>query len=371
MSFTLTALKEAINEYTQNTNWGSATGDGTGQINAIIRQAEERINYVVQIANYNTKSTTGDLAVSGTSVTVDDSVTGPIAPIYFRIRAGADVAGNAWSYLLLKDYNFLQEYAPVDSATGTPKYYAFYNDAQASPPLNTGTFAFAPIASGAFDYEILYFFEPDSLITADASSTTRTCTLDETITVQLDSGTTAGIAIGSSVTGTGIASGTTVAGIGSTATTRTCTTATNTTLELTSGSTAGLSFGDPISGTNITAGTTIAGITDTDTLTMSAVGEGAGSAEITFGAEAVTLSEVATASSSGTELTFGNNLTWLSTHATNALLYACLVEAYTFLKGEADLMQLYDAKFKEALQTLVMTEQGNYRTGFRTRQKAA
>ena len=58
---------------------------------------------------------------------------------------------------------------------------------------------------------------------------------------------------------------------------------------------------------------------------------------------------------------------WLAVHGKNALLYACLVEAYTFLKGEADLMQLYDTKFKEALQTLVMVEQGNYRTTYRNR----
>ena len=237
MSFTLTTLKEAIDDYTQNTDWGSATGDGTGQINAIIRQAEERINSIVQIANYNTKSTSGDLALSGTSVTVADSVTAPIAPVYFKIRAGDGVAANAWSYLLLKDYNFLQEYAPVDSTTGTPKYYAFYNDAQGTTPTNLATFAFAPVSSGAFDYEILYFFEPASLITVDAAS--------------------------------------------------------------------------------------------------------------------------------------ADTLTWLSTHGTNALLYACLVEAYTFMKGEADLMQLYDMKFKEALQALVITEQGNYRTSFRDRQRAA
>jgi hypothetical protein len=30
-------------------------------------------------------------------------------------------------------------------------------------------------------------------------------------------------------------------------------------------------------------------------------------------------------------------------------LYGSLVEAYTYLKGENDLLQLYDAKYKEAL----------------------
>lgn len=41
--------------------------------------------------------------------------------------------------------------------------------------------------------------------------------------------------------------------------------------------------------------------------------------------------------------------TWLGDENDAVLLYACLVEAYTFMKGEPDLLQLYDTKFKEAL----------------------
>lgn len=42
--------------------------------------------------------------------------------------------------------------------------------------------------------------------------------------------------------------------------------------------------------------------------------------------------------------------TWLGDNFDSVLLYGSLVEAYTFLKGEADLMALYDGKYKEALQ---------------------
>ena len=42
--------------------------------------------------------------------------------------------------------------------------------------------------------------------------------------------------------------------------------------------------------------------------------------------------------------------TWLGDNFDTVLLYGSLVEAYTFLKGEADLMALYDGKYKEALQ---------------------
>jgi hypothetical protein len=44
--------------------------------------------------------------------------------------------------------------------------------------------------------------------------------------------------------------------------------------------------------------------------------------------------------------------TWLSTNAKNALLYGALVEAYTFLKGEQDLMALYENRFMQEIERL-------------------
>lgn len=40
---------------------------------------------------------------------------------------------------------------------------------------------------------------------------------------------------------------------------------------------------------------------------------------------------------------------WLGDNFDTVLLYGSLVEAYTFMKGEADMTQLYDAKYKEAV----------------------
>ena len=44
--------------------------------------------------------------------------------------------------------------------------------------------------------------------------------------------------------------------------------------------------------------------------------------------------------------------TWISTNAPNTILYASLVEAYTYMKGEPDLLTLYNNRFTEALQRL-------------------
>ena len=43
---------------------------------------------------------------------------------------------------------------------------------------------------------------------------------------------------------------------------------------------------------------------------------------------------------------------WLGTNAELCLLYGSLVEAYTFMKGEPDLLQLYNGRFTESLEWL-------------------
>ena len=61
--------------------------------------------------------------------------------------------------------------------------------------------------------------------------------------------------------------------------------------------------------------------------------------------------------------------TWLGDENEAVLLYGCLVEAYTFMKGEPDLLQLYDTKFKEALVKLKELGDGkNRRDAYRSGQ---
>jgi hypothetical protein len=59
---------------------------------------------------------------------------------------------------------------------------------------------------------------------------------------------------------------------------------------------------------------------------------------------------------------------WLGDNLDTVLLYGSLVEAYTFMKGEADMMQLYNGKYTEALQLAKRLGDGlekndSYRTG--------
>jgi hypothetical protein len=59
---------------------------------------------------------------------------------------------------------------------------------------------------------------------------------------------------------------------------------------------------------------------------------------------------------------------WLGDNFDTALLYGSLVEAYTFMKGETDMLAVYDGKYKEALAQAKrlgdgMERQDSYRSG--------
>ena len=60
-------------------------------------------------------------------------------------------------------------------------------------------------------------------------------------------------------------------------------------------------------------------------------------------------------------LSGSNTTTYLSTEFPNGLLYACLVEAYGFLKGPADMIQYYEGKYKQALEGFTVEQMGRRR----------
>jgi hypothetical protein len=61
------------------------------------------------------------------------------------------------------------------------------------------------------------------------------------------------------------------------------------------------------------------------------------------------------------------NTSWYGEHAETALLYGSLVEAYTFMKGDQDIMELYRLRYDEAMRALmgvgVRSTRDDYRDG--------
>jgi len=60
-------------------------------------------------------------------------------------------------------------------------------------------------------------------------------------------------------------------------------------------------------------------------------------------------------------LSASNTTTYLSKEFPNGLLYACLVEAYGFLKGPVDMIQFYEKKYTEAAQGFSIEQMGRRR----------
>ena len=70
----------------------------------------------------------------------------------------------------------------------------------------------------------------------------------------------------------------------------------------------------------------------------------------------------------------GSGTTWLSENAQMAMLYGSLIEAYIYMKGEADVMANYEKRFTEAMTGMKMLGENkevtdDYRTGMLVRPK--
>ena len=62
-----------------------------------------------------------------------------------------------------------------------------------------------------------------------------------------------------------------------------------------------------------------------------------------------------------TRLSSSNTTSWLGDNAPMALLYGCLAEAFKFLKGPAEMLQLYEQSYKRAIQDLMVEQTGRHR----------
>jgi len=62
-----------------------------------------------------------------------------------------------------------------------------------------------------------------------------------------------------------------------------------------------------------------------------------------------------------TRLSSSNTTSWLGDNAPKALLYGCLAEAFKFLKGPAEMLQLYEQSYQRAIQALMIEQTGRHR----------
>lgn len=150
MSFTYAQLKQAIQDYTENTETTFVNN-----LPLFIQIAEERILKSVQLSLFR-KNATANATTSNQYLACPADFLAPFSLSY--TDAGGDKV-----FVELKDVSFLQEYTPDTSVTGQPKYYAQFDNTNfiLSPPPNTN-----------YVMELHYFYRPASLTAGSDSGTT-------------------------------------------------------------------------------------------------------------------------------------------------------------------------------------------------------
>lgn len=141
MTYNLTQLKQAIQDYTENSETTFVNN-----LDNIIRNTEERILKLVDL-DYFRENATANM-VSGNKYL--NTPSNYLSSFSF---AFTDSNGDT-QFLLQKDVNFLQEYWPDSTQTAAPKYYAQFD---------IDNFILAPTPDDAYNVEIHYFYRPNSI----------------------------------------------------------------------------------------------------------------------------------------------------------------------------------------------------------------
>ena len=149
MSFTYDSLKQAIQDYTENSETTFVNN-----LPVFIRAAEERILKNVQLNLFMRNQ-------QGTMTTNNQYLGAPsdfLAPFSITVT----VSGKK-QFLEFKDLSFIEEFNPDYTVTGVPRYYAQFD---------VGNFIVAPTPDQDYAVEVQYLFRPASLTSGAGTGTT-------------------------------------------------------------------------------------------------------------------------------------------------------------------------------------------------------
>jgi len=267
-------------------------------MNTFIQQAEQRIYNTVQLANLR-KNVTGSLTASNKYLSCPDD----FLSVYSL--AVYPAAGGDYLYLLNKDVNFIRDAYPNPATTGKPKHYAIFGPQSAN--VNELTFIVGPTPDASYNAELHYYYIPESIIqtpvTALGSITGGSVYTNGTyLNVALTGGAGSGAVANIVVSGNAVTS-----------------------VSLTQGGT-GFVVGDTLTAAASSIGGTGSGFS----LPVSTVGNALGR-------------------------------TWLGDNFDSALLYGTMCEAITYMKGEPDMVQLYQQRYTQAIALLKNLGDGKQR----------
>ena len=140
MSFTYSQLKQAIQDYAENTETSFVSN-----LPVFIRNAEERILKTVQLTEFR-RNVTANVTLGNRFLSMPSDY---LSTYSLSITSSGDKF-----FLDHKDVNFLEEYWPNNINTGRPRYYAEFS---------SSSFTLAPTPDAGYQAELHYFFRPTSL----------------------------------------------------------------------------------------------------------------------------------------------------------------------------------------------------------------
>ena len=141
MTYTHTTLKTAIQDYTENSETTFVNN-----LDNFIKNTEERILKLVDL-DFFRKNASAAMTSGNKYLSCPSDFLSSFSLSYID-------ASNNHNFLLQKDVNFLQEFAPDDTATGAPKYYAQFD---------VENFILAPTPNSNYAVELHYYYRPASI----------------------------------------------------------------------------------------------------------------------------------------------------------------------------------------------------------------
>lgn len=150
MSFTYGELKQAIQDFIE-----SSETKLVNNLPLFIRMAEERILKGVQLSLFQ-KNATATTTIGNQYLPVPSDF---LAPMALNIRGVDDDK----VFLEFKDLSFVQTFTPDPATTGTPRYYAQFDN---------GYFLLGPTPDAVYTAQLQYLYRPESLTAGADSATT-------------------------------------------------------------------------------------------------------------------------------------------------------------------------------------------------------
>lgn len=142
------SLTTLIQQYCESTE-----SSFVANIPTFVQLAEERIYNSVQIPAIR-RNQIGTLSIGNKYLTLPSDWLAT-----FSLAVITPVTG-VQEFLLDKDVNFIRQSYPNPSDTGTPKYYAIFDD---------NTLILGPTPDNAYQVEMHYYYYPQSIVTAGTS----------------------------------------------------------------------------------------------------------------------------------------------------------------------------------------------------------